>query len=56
MVEVVEEQVGIVEKLTDNAISILMTITVLAMAVMAIPVPEWLIAAFGIVLAFYFKQ
>lgn len=46
----------IIEALTDDFISIVMTIAIVYMVVSQIAVPEWLIAAYGLVLAFYFKS
>ncbi len=54
--ETVDEKITILEKLTDDAVAILMVVAVLGMAVMQITVPDFLIAAFGLVLAFYFKK
>jgi hypothetical protein len=54
--EITEAKVSLLEKLTDDAVAIIVTIVVLAMAIMQIAVPDFLIAAFGLVLAFYFKK
>lgn len=45
-----------IETLADDFITYTMTITVLCMVIMQITVPEWLIAAYGMILAFYFKK
>jgi hypothetical protein len=54
--ETVSEKVTIVEQLTNDAVAILMTISILAMVGMGIVVPEFLILAFGMVIAYYFKK
>ena len=54
--EITVEKATIMEQLTDDAVAILMTISVLGMALYQIPVPEFLIGAFGLVLAFYFRK
>jgi hypothetical protein len=46
----------LVEGLTDDFITYAMTITVLYMVITQLAVPEWLIAAYGLILAFYFKK
>jgi len=46
----------LIEGLTDDFISVGMTITILYMVIMQIPVPEFLIGAFGLILAFYYKK
>jgi len=46
----------IVEALTDDFISIGMTAAIIYMVVTQVAVPEWLIAAYGLILAFYFKR
>jgi hypothetical protein len=45
----------LIEATTDNFISLAMTAAVIYMVVTQITVPEWLIAAYGMILAFYFK-
>jgi len=56
MTETVIEKVTILEKLADDAVAILVILVVLAMAVFGIVIPDFLIGAFGLVLAFYFKK
>lgn len=46
----------IVEALTDDFISVAVTVAILAMAVSQIVAPEWLVLAFGMIIAFYFKK
>lgn len=46
----------ITEALTDDFISIGMTVAIIYMVVTQIAVPEWLIGAYGLILAFYFKK
>ncbi len=46
----------ITEALTDDFISIGMTTAIIYMVVTQIAVPEWLIGAYGLILAFYFKK
>ena len=44
------------EALVDDFISVALTVVVLYMAVTQMVVPEWLIAAFSMILVFYFKK
>ncbi len=44
----------VIDELTDNYIAIAVITTALAMAIMQINVPEWLILLAGIVIKFYF--
>lgn len=46
----------IVDKLTDDALALLVTGSVLYMAIRSITVPEFLIVAFGLIIGFYFKN
>ncbi len=46
----------IIEALTDDFISIITTLIVLYMALTQVTVPDWLIAGYGLILAFYFKK
>lgn len=54
--QITVEKATIIEQLMNDAVAIITVLVVLSMAVMSIPVPEWLIAAFGLVLAFYFRK
>jgi len=54
--ETTVEKVTIIEKLIDDAVAILVIGVILAMAALQIAIPEFLIAGFGLVLAFYFKK
>ena len=44
------------EALVDDFISVAVAVVVLYMAISQMIVPEWLIGAFGMILAFYFKK
>ncbi len=46
----------LVETLIDDFISVVMTVAVVFMVVSQVAVPEWLIAAYGMILAYYFKK
>jgi len=46
----------LIETLIDDFISITVVIAAVGMVLLQIPVPEWFIAAFGLILAFYFKK
>ena len=54
--ETTEQKVSILEKLVDDAVAIIVIIAVVAMAIYQIAVPDFLIGAFGLVLAFYFRK
>ncbi len=54
--ESITEKVTILDKLTDNIIAILMTIGVLYMTAASIVIPEWVVAIYGAIIAFYFKK
>lgn len=45
-----------IEELTDNFIAVITTLAVIYMALNQIVVPDWLIAGYGILLAFYFQN
>lgn len=46
----------LIEALTDDFISVLVTVVILFMAVSQIVTPEWLILAFGIIIKSYFEK
>lgn len=46
----------LIETLADDFITYTMTVTVLFMVVTGAVVPEWIIGAYGLILAFYFKK
>ncbi len=46
----------LIETLIDDFISVIMTVAVVYMVVSQVAVPEWFIAAYGMILAFYFKK
>jgi hypothetical protein len=51
----IEEKVTVLEKLADDFVAILVIVVVLAMVAFGVAIPDFLIGAFGLVLAFYFK-
>jgi Mg-chelatase subunit ChlD len=53
---IIERTTTAAEKLTDNGIAYLVVGVVLGMAAYGLAVPDWLVVAFGLVMAFYFKS
>ncbi len=56
MVDSTEEKITIIERLTNDAVAIIMTVGVFILIGLGIPIPEFLILAFGMVIAYYFKK
>jgi membrane-bound ClpP family serine protease len=54
--ETTEQRVTIIQTLTDDAIAIIMTLSVIGLVAAGVVVPEFLIGAFMLVLGFYFKN
>ena len=50
------EWIELISGLADDFITYAMTVAVLFMVVTGVTVPEWIIGAYGLILAYYFKK